>query len=528
MTKKNISMVRLDAIKPNTNSTSLARSGINIDTLSAIWRLAHGCSINWAHYKGIPAHLLHATKEYMKYRVNYSAPEYVQNQFQALVRMVALMATQLEHMRINEILDYKFFNTYQQHLRNKYSDGSVCNYLDAYRRWYIWCSDAGFTGFDVDVSIQLNELVIGGNEKGSKVLSHDPDEGPLHDAEFEALLGRLRIVGIDRVLSLFDLVAAWLMVAFGTNPKNLVWLNEEDYKVKKLSDGQVLYMLRIPRIKKSTAREREQMKPRILTPEIGVLVEQLINENRNRRAADPRWDVTRYAASLFARTSPSILLQDTGFDEDAYRVSTSVFGYALRNVVSQFNLKSMTGGKLRISPRRLRYTFATRLVQEGASPLELAEALDHTDTQQVMVYFNARLDIVRDLDRALALKLARHAQAFLGMVIGSESQAIRGDDLASRIPLIDAQGNHSKPGGSCGNFGFCGLYAPIACYTCIKFQAWAEAPHGDMLQHLLTERERKKKAGADPKMVQIHDQTILAIAEVIRRCEEWFTKKRRK
>ncbi len=393
--------------------------------------------------------------------------------------------------------------------------GYVGNYLDAYRRWYVWAADAGFDGFDADVAASLEEVVIGRNPSGVAVLSHDPDSGPLRDEEMASLLSKLRAATASRELPLASLIAAWLFVAFGTNVKNVWLLNDEDLIKTTLADGSIVYEIRIPRIKKRTPGTRDQFKTRRLTPAIGQLLEEMVGENRRSKGAnDPRFD-----QPLFRRAEVNAALIATSFARDAYRVSKGSFVEILRDVSEALDLRSSTtGSRLKLAPRRLRYTFATRLVQEGASPLELAEALDHTNTDYVMVYFNARSDIVRRLDKALALRLAPTAQAFLGLVVGSERNAVRGDDPASRIYHTDAGAAVRTPVGTCGHFGFCGLYAPVACYTCVHFQPWEDGPHEEVLVTLCADRERRLARDSDPKMTQLHDLTILAVAEVVRRC----------
>jgi hypothetical protein len=171
---------------------------------------------------------------------------------------------------------------------------------------------------------------------------------------------------------------------------------------------------------------------------------------------------------------------------------------------------------IRVSTRRLRYRFATRLVEEGCSPLELADALDHTDLQHVMVYFNARGRVVRQLDEAMAVRLAPFAMAFLGRLVPDRSDATRADDPASVIRFQVQSGNQADVG-NCGSFRHCGLNAPLACYTCHRFEPWADAPHELVLAALVLQRKQRFAAGLDDKIVQIHDATILAVADVVRR-----------
>jgi hypothetical protein len=160
----------------------------------------------------------------------------------------------------------------------------------------------------------------------------------------------------------------------------------------------------------------------------------------------------------------------------------------------------------------------TRAAEEGHGELVIAELLDHTDTQNVGVYVQATPEIVKRIDKAVALHMAPLAQAFAGVIISDESEATRKNDPTSRIcdPKLDSS---MKPMGSCGQYGFCASLAPIACYTCRSFEPWLDGPHEAVLNHLMAERDRLM-AGSDARIASINDRTILAVAEVVRRCEE--------
>lgn len=104
------------------------------------------------------------------------------------------------------------------------------------------------------------------------------------------------------------------------------------------------------------------------------------------------------------------------------------------------------------------------------------------------------------------------------MLIKNEADAVRGDDPSSRImdPRIDKS---MQPMGNCGKHGFCGQLAPIACYTCAHFQPWLDGPHEAVLNHLIAERDRMLTT-ADMRIASVNDRTILAVAEVVRQCQE--------
>jgi hypothetical protein len=148
--------------------------------------------------------------------------------------------------------------------------------------------------------------------------------------------------------------------------------------------------------------------------------------------------------------------------------------------------------------------------------------LDHSDLGTVQAYFETRASQVNRLDAAVALKLAPIADAFMGRLVRSEADAVNGNDPSKRIPWYRRSRDHlpQKAGnlGTCGS-GPCGLFAPISCYTCARFQPWRDGPHREVLDWLCAERERKEAEKFDPQMIKIHDSTILAVAEVVRRCE---------
>ncbi len=68
--------------------------------------------------------------------------------------------------------------------------------------------------------------------------------------------------------------------------------------------------------------------------------------------------------------------------------------------------------------------------------------------------------------------------------------------------------------GQCGAAFVCGLSAPKNCYTCTKFNAFADGPHEAVLVSLLSERDELVQAGNERIAEQL-DETILAVGEVV-------------
>ncbi|WGU38234.1 tyrosine-type recombinase/integrase [Phenylobacterium sp. NIBR 498073] len=136
----------------------------------------------------------------------------------------------------------------------------------------------------------------------------------------------------------------------------------------------------------------------------------------------------------------------------------------------------------------------------------------HSDTQNAKVYVEATSDIIDRLDKALALKLAPLAQAFTGHFISAE-------ELRKAPGGVVRGGAQAPPLGACGQQAFCGFAAPIACYTCRQFRPWRDGPHAAVLERLIRERERLQST-TDSRIASVNDRTILAVAEVVRLCEE--------
>jgi hypothetical protein len=186
----------------------------------------------------------------------------------------------------------------------------------------------------------------------------------------------------------------------------------------------------------------------------------------------------------------------------------------LKKVIKAARITSeRTGDLMELVATRFRYTKGTRAAREGFGQMVIAELLDHTDTQNVDVYTQNVPEHAQALNKAMALQLAPYAQAFQGVLVDCESDAKRGDDLASRIKF---QGENTA---TCGQYGFCGASAPIPCYSCQHFQPWLDGPHEAVLADLLQEREQVEQITGDATIAAVNDRTIFAVINVIQRCQ---------
>ena len=499
--------------------TIIDMSGHPVNADGWIWALnhpAHRIRLNFRKLRITSAVLLRGVVLFVAERIQVTSIDDVRNAFEALCHLYLS-----EHFRYVDAHGGILEETLFSDLRN-------CKQLAVWRlhhvrMWYRWCAGHGLAGFSNDVADALDEIVIGGNEKGRAVLTRDPFDGAFDEIELLALRLRLRSEEASGALTLDERVLIWLALALGRNPLAYSLQREEDYRpLPEAGTGRIYHRIEVPRIKKGAEEFRAEFRQELLNNEIGSLVARLIEHNRNWREANGWPEGCSYP--LFARTNPRTDLVGSPRHEYAMHHTAHDITNLLKRAVDKLNVVShRTGEPLHVNSRRFRRTFGTRGAEEGATPAELAAMLDHSDTQNVGVYFETRSSQVERLDAALALKLGPIADAFMGRIVDGEADAVNGDKPAKRIPWFRRHAD--RPPERAGNLGTCGsgpcsLFAPLSCYTCEKFQPWRDGPHREMLDWLCEERARKQKDGLDPQIVGIHDSTIFAVAEVVRLCAE--------
>ncbi|NYZ13381.1 hypothetical protein HL658_12540 [Azospirillum sp. RWY-5-1] len=492
-----------------------------VDTSSSIWRISPTERIDWDSFSSAPEFYVRACREFARHLIRTAAARSVGSEFGRLeAAVVQCPIREDQHCLDTGSLGEEFFTDLEKVCKARgYSKRYTNDIVLSQRRFYIWAADAGFDGFDPDVATALEDKVFGTFAANEAVLRNDPKHGPLREHEFLALSNALRAQTLpgQRSIPVRDVVVGLLAMSFGLYGRHLQLLNEEDYYTESLSDGSVSHFLRVPRLKKRVEVPREQWKVRALDPRIGAVIQELIAANAKAIAADPRWNDDEFHRPLF-RGVYTDLVADGAFRQETYRLTQVVFNRILGSIVTAFGLKGSDKKPLCLTFRRLRYSYATRLVSLGAAPIEVAEALDHSSTHHVMVYFNGREMLARRMEKKMALELAAISQLFLGQVIRRED-APKGDDVKPPITWPHHTEKTLSQIGSCGTFDHCALAMPKACYPCRLFRPWLDAPHERVLDSLLEERAMKEEAGMAPTIIKLLDDVIIACAQTVRACE---------
>lgn len=391
-------------------------------------------------------------------------------------------------------------------------------------QWYIgvirgflrqW-SRLGYQGLSDEAMTLLNKWIIKGNEKGFAVQSMCPESGPLTDIEMEGVVAAV-IDGFSNLrLTLEEASCAMLFAMTGRRPIQITAL-----KVKDLIDDSLgKYWINFPRAKQRGQLWRSEFRKFAIVEDLWLLLQQqvaAVEAGFAERLGE--WIPYNLVDELplfpaLGNVVPGMDLR-AQLDGDALHTPTDRLKTIMRRISGIISVISeRTGEPVALNPNRFRYTLGTNLAREGRGELIIAEALDHSDTQNVGVYVKNIPEIVERIDKAVALQLAPFAQAFRGVLVISECEARRGDDPGSRIS------NGRANVGTCGSYGFCGALAPIACYTCAHFQPWLDGPHEEVLARLIEERNSVRDNCKDLKIASTNDRLILAVSDVINRCKE--------
>lgn len=396
--------------------------------------------------------------------------------------------------------------------------------LDESTEWYVsvirgflrqWLR-LGYHGIPDESMVLLNKWVVKGNKKGFAVQSMCPERGPLTDIEMEGVVSAVISEFCGGRLTLEETCCAMTIAMTGRRPVQIAALKIKDLVVG--APGK--YWINFPRAKQRGPSWRAEFNRFAIVEDLWLLLQKQSKVVEQEFAFKLLSSVPKSLVGelplfpVLKKLSRGIDLREK-LVGDYLHAPTDRVKTIMRRVKDIISVISeRTGEPVSINPIRFRYTLGTNLARDGRGEIIIAEALDHSDTQNSGVYVKNIPEIVERIDKAVALQLAPFAQAFRGVLVTSERDARRGDDPSSRIS------NGRDNVGTCGSYGFCGALAPIACYTCAHFQPWLDGPHEDVLDQLLEGRDRVRDNCGDLKVASANDRLILAVSDVVNRCKE--------
>lgn len=480
-------------------------NGFKFDPNEDFWHIPDSSRMRYFNFSPLRSLCLYEIIQFLKktliWFLENNSASYSNNMFHHFRYMVEELVSDnelLTSIASHHILSYKG----NLNVENEWYLGAVRPLL---KKWH----GLGYPGIEEDTIKLIDLLTLKGNEKGWAVLTMDPLEGPFTELELHAIHQEVNTVFGKGEIGNREFSLVWLFMAIGARPVQI-----SDLKVGDFHSKGDRYGLSVPRAKQRGLKRRSAFKDRPLVKEIGQVMESWIAQIKK--------------AAIFH--APDIHPMDLPLFPDwnrhhsnisfVYHVDGATLSKEITKLFSKLKVHShRTKELMRVTPQRFRYTLGTRAAMEKQGALVIAELLDHSDTQNVIVYTKATPEIVKILDEALAVVLGRLSNAFSGKIVLEDFDTGRPDDPASliRVPRLDP-----KIGGigKCGTCIGCNQHHPYGCYVCPHFEAWLNGPHEEVLIDLLDERKRKLEDTGDETIAFANDHLIIAVAQAWDMCKD--------
>ncbi|MCB4438270.1 hypothetical protein LHL20_18725 [Alteromonas sp. McT4-15] len=386
--------------------------------------------------------------------------------------------------------------------------------------WYDW----DYPGIDKACADYLESLVLKGNVKGKAVKGACPFSGPLSSQEQGAVLDWLANAFTQKSITLEQYAFVLALSFTGRRAVQLRSCRACDISAREDKKGRE-YTLNVPRVKQKGVGFRETFRAISIVPDLYLVLmnqcqksqEYVERQLRTKLPQNIKQQIPIFIDRTRIRGLRSVedLTNELSNRADYLHMTASSALDELADVARRCTARSeRTGEFIHLTSRRFRYTKATNLAKRGIQGVELAFALDQTDTQHVSVYTENTPETAAVIDKFMAPALAPLAQAFAGQLIDSERDALRANDPHSRV-----KNNRSHNVGNCGTHAFCAS-GYRACYTCVNFQPWLDAPHEEVRDEVLAERERQQEIGISQSVIESSDRLLLAVEQVIQMCRE--------
>lgn len=499
-------MLKVDVVSEDNESAYEAKTkGYYFSLNDEAWRLSRNVTVNVKMVKDvIDRELMEGYLKVLKYLACELSPasvKLINNNFRRFIVIV-------EPKRVDEFSLVRF----------RGSDGKNNNIMSSVRilikKWY----ELGYSGIDEDAYDFLCKLIIPDNKKGEVVRRRDQVKGPFTDIELQSFLEACYRAYDKGNIDITQLATALLISATGRRPLQISQMKVSDIRRLKVNENSYSYVISIPRIKQGLGF-REAYRNFQVTKELYDLlrkqcdlsIEQtrsiLKRELTNKEIENTPLFISMQKLESFKinKELREIFVSDKAHEYSVKINNTLGFIAETENVISE-----RTYERLNVNPRRFRYTVGTRAAREGASELVIAELLDHSTTKYTGVYVEFNADHVARIDEAVGNHMQKYAGFFQGKIQGDDS--IKKNELAVR----DFSGDVT---GACGGCKSCQANVPVPCYTCHHFRPFINAPHIELRNHLLKQRERIMTDTNDETMSKTLDRTIMAVEEVVKTCD---------
>lgn len=344
---------------------------------------------------------------------------------------------------------------------------------------YSWGLSEGLPGFEERCAQALSDMTVSDYESEQFVSMEDVLEGPFTRSEIHLI--ELAMEKSPRV-SLRQRGAFLLARDWGLRPIQMALITDADFDEDEL--GPFVLIASVKGEHRSRLRRwRSNMVKRYiaddtfdvlkrLAEESRVLVGPLRDQVRRRigsRADDlqvPLFPVRSRSPEAIERLVSDPSLMPYVLHSHSLSVGNDVL--ALTHILKIPNPRSSLlqepDAILRISCQRLRRTKGTSMVLSGSSIEDVAEALDHSNTESVRHYFRYNRDLHRLVNEASLSN--PDMQAAVHMWEGK----IESSKVSNSRAVVGSLGG-------CNREGICPHHPTVSCYACSAFRPWRDADH---------------------------------------------------
>lgn len=428
--------------------------------------------------------ILHHVKSWISYACKKYANETINNVFNLISRTI-----KLDNCETNEEVEEKIQRLVRSHMECKDTSPSSKSQL---RSFYGWCVLEDLPFFDEDFyDLYLDVLKFGSDEgKGKDVIIEIPNRGPLTISELKRF--KTSVAGLDTPFLTLQQLQGLIGLKIGQilGARNIQVIRLQFKHFGQSSDGS--YYLDVPRAKQRGSQNNNVLKRRPITKSLGLLISDLRNKYNSsiNEEISEDWFMI---CNLKSNKGPDCTSLPTG-------IRVTPHTYRSKRVAIE--------GKLElgfvVTNRRLRKTFCTQLIAKGTPLKVVAELMDHSDLQQLEVYYRHTHHIAKKLNDVLKEEASDIIDAFKGKVIKLEDVTQQGQQIFAptkqqKLHLI----------GSCGSGSPCSLNPPLSCYSCSSLEAFEDADHKGVVESFVSQ---SKEVFGDKHAVEIlqHDDYLAA------------------
>jgi len=359
------------------------------------------------------------------------------------------------------------------------------------RSAYRFFAEEDMPYFDQDfVDFYLDEIKFGSGNKGLDVLVEMENRGCLKLSEqrkFKAEMTAMDYKSLP-LIELQGFIALRIGQLTGARDVQVRKLKCQSL-FKKTTDNKTVYFIKVPRAKQRGQSNNNQTVSRPITQRLGEQIEYLINIIHHHSESDNHYLLCPLSANQKS-ISNKIL-------------SPQSLRLRILSLSSTMNLD------FKVTLRRLRKTFCSSLVARGVSMKVIAYLMDHSDLQQLGVYYRQTHSVAKKIDVILRKEAGDILDAFAGKIIKFGEESLQGQAIFA--PTKDTKLIQI---GSCGSGKLCVLNPPLSCYGCKSLEAFEDVEHSEILDQMTA--NAKETFGNEHAIQLAQDKNFLAAGALIK------------